>query len=194
MEAHVVIYLSLRKIYLKQIFQKHPEASQPMREITSSLLQINLEEVKMDHVKALVTALKNNGILEAFQNLDQNLQKEARFLRNYMVMYKILLHFVCANREGDCQLRLTSLNAMMPYFFVHDQINYARHSPLYLATMKELEHNEGDSWNYLKQNFSINKSGIPFCSIGSDHALEQENRSLKVTGGVKELTQEPTVL
>ena len=83
---------------------------------------------------------------------------------------------------------------MIPYFFVHDQTNYARHSPFYLATMNELEHNDGGSWNYLKDNFSINKSGIPFCSIGSDHALEQENKSLKVTGGVKGLTQEPTAL
>ena len=104
-----------------------------------------------------------------------------------------MLHFVRANREGGWQLHLTSLNAMIPYFFVHDQTNHAHHSLLYLATMKELEHNDGDSWNYLKENFSVNKSGIPFCSSGSDHALEQENGSLKVTG-VKRLTQEPTAL
>ena len=110
-----------------------------------------------------------------------------------MVRYEILLQFVRANCEGVWQLHLTSLNAMILYFFVHDQTNYARHSPLYLATMKELEHNDRNSWNYLKENFSINKSGIPLCSVGSDHVLEQENRSLKITGGVKGLTQEPTV-
>ena len=59
--------------------------------------------------------------------------------------------------------------------------------------MKVLEHNDGDSYNYLKENFSINKSSIPFRSIGSDDALEQKNRSLKVTGGVEGLTQEPIV-
>ena len=46
----------------------------------------------------------------------------------------------------------------------------------------------------LNENFSINKSSIPFFSIGSDDALEQKNRLLKVTGGVKGLTQEPTAL
>ena len=158
MEVHMVIYLSLCKIYLEQLFGKHPETSQPLREIISSLLQINLEEIKMDHVEASVTALKKDGILETFENFDQNLQQEARFLRNYMVMYEILLHLVRANHEGDWQLHLTSLNTMIPYFFKHDQTNYARHSPLYLATMKELEHNDSDSWNYLKENFSINKS------------------------------------
>ena len=68
MEVCMVVYLSLCKIYLEQFFQKHPEASQPLREIISLLLQINLEEVR-----ASVTALKNDGILEAFQNFDQNL-------------------------------------------------------------------------------------------------------------------------
>ena len=67
----------------------------------------------MDHVKTSLTALKNDSILEAFQNFDQNLQQEARFLSNYMVMYEILLHFVRANREGDWQLHLTSLLAMI---------------------------------------------------------------------------------
>ena len=40
------------------------------------------------------------------------------------------------------------------------------------------------SWQYLKDNFSINKTGIPFCSLGSDHAPEQDNKLLKVNGGV----------
>ena len=84
---------------------------------------------------------------------------------------------------------------MTPYFFARDQTNYAHHSPLYLATMKQLEQDDLDSWNYLKDHFLINKSGIPFCSIGTNHALKQENRSLKVTGGFKGVTiQEPNAL
>ena len=51
-----------------------------------------------------------------------------------------------------------------------------------------------DSWNYLKDNFSIKKSGIPFCSIGSDHALQQENKIMKLTGGVIGLMQNPAAL
>ena len=50
------------------------------------------------------------------------------------------------------------------------------------------------SWQYLKDNFSINKTGIPVCSMGSDHALEQDNKLLKVNGGVIGLTQNPTAL
>ena len=60
--------------------------------------------------------------------------------------------------------------------------------------MMGLKENDAVSWKYLKDNFSINKTGIPFCSIGSDHALEQDNKLLKVNGGVVGLTQNPTAL
>ena len=83
---------------------------------------------------------------------------------------------------------------MIPYFFAHDQMNYGRHAPLYVAKMRELQTKYIESWNYLKENFSINKTGIPFCSIGTDHALEQENKILKSNGGVKSLTQNATAL
>ena len=33
--------------------------------------------------------------------------------------------------------------------------------------------------------FFVNKFGIPFTAIGSNHGFEQENRALKVIGGIK---------
>ena len=33
----------------------------------------------------------------------------------------------------------------------------------------------------------MNKSHIPFSAIGADHAIEQENRAMKVLGGIKGL-------
>ena len=60
--------------------------------------------------------------------------------------------------------------------------------------MMGLKENDEVSWQYLKDNFSINKMSIPFCSIGSDHALEKNNKLLKVNGGVVGLRQNPTAL
>ena len=48
--------------------------------------------------------------------------------------------------------------------------------------------------NYLKKNFSISKTSIPFVAIGSDHAMEQGNKALKVLGGVTRLTQQTLAL
>ena len=60
--------------------------------------------------------------------------------------------------------------------------------------MMELKENDEMSWQYLKDNFSIYKTRIPFCLKGSDHALEQDNKLLKVNGGVVGLTQNSTAL
>ena len=43
-------------------------------------------------------------------------------------------------------------------------------------------------------DFFIIKSDISFCFIGSDHALEQENVTMKLTRGAIGLTQNQAVL
>ena len=138
--------------------------------------------------------MDDSGLFHCIELHDQSLMQQAKFLRNYMRMFEVLLLFNRASREENWKLHLTSLNSMIPYFFSHDQLNYARYTPLYLATMMELQTTDQMTWNYLENNFSINKTGVPFCSIGSDHALEQENKLLKVNGGVVGLTRKPAAL
>ena len=38
-----------------------------------------------------------------------------------------------------------------------------------------------------KGNFSVNKTLTPFSAIGADHAIEQENRAIKVLEGIKKI-------
>ena len=97
-----------------------------------------------------------------------------------MNMVKVLPLFNRASRQGLWELHLYSLNEIVNYFFAHDQINYARLSPVYLATMSQLQESDPDAWCYLKENFAVVKSDIPFTAIASDHPVEQENKVLKV--------------
>ena len=40
-------------------------------------------------------------------------------------------------------------------------------------------------WEFSEsRNFSVNKSQVPFCALGTAHALEQENRKMKVLWGI----------
>ena len=91
-------------------------------------------------------------------------------------------------------LHLSPLNDFAKYFFAHDQLNYARLTPMYLADMTKLEEDDKDMWDYLKENFSVGKSEVLFTSMGSDHAVEQENKNLKVSGRITGLTQMPLTL
>ena len=91
-----------------------------------------------------------------------------------MKVFEILILFIRASRQNDWNLHLASLNDFCKYFFAHDQLNYARMTPLYLANMTKLKTSDYEIWQYLEENFSIIKSKIPFVGIGTDHAHKQE--------------------
>ena len=114
---------------------------------------------------------------------------QAKYICNFMKVFEILILFIRASRENDWNLHLTSLNDFCKYFFVHNQLNYARMTPLYLANMTKLKTSDYEHWQYLEENFSINKSNILFVGIGNYHVLEQENKVMKVAGDVIGLTQ-----
>ena len=58
--------------------------------------------------------------------------------------------------------------------------------------MITLNTSDYESWQYLEKNFSIIK--MPFVVTGTDHVLEQENKVMKVAGGVIGLTQNQVAL
>ena len=52
--------------------------------------------------------------------------------------------------------------------------------------MCQLHNDDPTIWNrFVEGEFSVNKSNVPFSAIGANHALEQENRAIKVLGGTK---------
>ena len=178
-EAHTIIYLALYKLYNGK----------------KCLTVVgNKEETALKEFTDVVQEVRKCGVFDIVNKFDESLQQQALFLRNYMKMFESLLLFIRASRGRDWKLHLTSLDNVVKYFFAHDQINYARMVPLYLATMDDLSKNDIRTLNYLKENLSNSKTEIPFTIIGSDHSLEQENKVMKVTGGVVGLTQNPTAL
>jgi len=193
-ETHITLYLSLMKIYLATFGDKiasNHDLESIKKNIADSLM--GNEEMREIFDESCLGLIKEK-LFQCLESDGRLFKNQALFLWKYMEMFEILLLFLRASREEIWELHLASLDAMVPYFFLHDQINYARMTPLYLATMMELKTTDPESWHYLKHNFCINKTGVPFCSIGTDHALEQDNKKLKVNGGVVGLTQNPQAL
>ena len=79
------------------------------------------------------------------------------------------------------------------YFFAHDLLNYARMIPLYLAEMEKLPDSDPEIYQeFLDGNWVVNKNqDVAFCALGADHALQQINRSMKVSGGLVGITLNP---
>ena len=141
--------------------------------------------VKENH-RAILQLIKSIELESLQKNFDASLTKQTKFYRNYMKLFETLLLFIRASREQSWNLHLQSLHLLCPYFFAFDMLNYARMTPVYLSQMYRLEEQDPETWNMFNMgNFSVNKSRIPFTAIGADHGIEQENRALKVAGGIK---------
>ena len=110
-------------------------------------------------------------------------------------MYELLLLFTRATRQSLWNLHLASLEAMIPYFFVHELQNYARLISEYIAQMRNIKTYEEETWKFFEDgNFSVNKSHFPFSAIGADYGIRQLNQELKIVGGVKGLLQNENTL
>ena len=146
----------------------------------------------------------NKNLLERLQNakfhllqkeFDRKMENQARYYRNYIAAFEILLLFIRASRQQSWGLHLEALNEMVPYFFAFDMFNYARLTPVYLSQMTELKEKDNDTGQaFQAEHFSLNKSSVPFSAIGADHALEQQNRAMKVLGGIKGIANSQTAL
>ena len=102
---------------------------------------------------------------QLLSKFDDSLTYQNRFLRNFMNMVKVLLLFTRASRQRLWELHFYYLNVIVNYLFAHDQINYARLSPIYLATMSQLQESDPDACCYLQENFAVAKSDILFTAI-----------------------------
>ena len=109
--------------------------------------------------------------------------------------FETILHFIRGTRQRDLQLHLESIQSLMKYFFAHDHLNYAKLLPLYISTMQETEKRHPSLWReFTRGHFCVTKGLAGFTSTASDHGIEQENRKLKVMGGIVGLTQNEKAL
>ena len=60
--------------------------------------------------------------------------------------------------------------------------------------MTKLKTSDYEIWHYPEENFTIIQNKIPFVEIGTDQALEQENKVIKVAGCVIDITQNQATL
>ena len=166
-EAFLTLYLALYKVYSAKLIKQNTLIERDLRggviEAIVSLdghRTMNKEQLQSIH-RNFLAILESIDFVSIQSTLDNSL--------NYQ-----------ATRQKIWGLHLVSLHELVKYFFAYDMKNYARLTPVYLAQMFALKDNDKETWD-----FSVNKSCVPFSAIGGDHAIERENRSFKVLGGIK---------
>ena len=192
LEAHFALYSALFTRYFDCFIDHNQTIEKDLR----AVIVHSISEVSIyDTTKRNIVDEKHGGIKGVLNDtkfgdlqkkLDSQISNQSKFLRNFMKLFELLLLFIRASRDQLWELHLKTLHALCPYFFAFDMINYARMTPVYLSQMFNLKQTDKNTWDLLSNGgFCVNKSKVPFTSIGADHGIEQENRALKVTGGIR---------
>lgn len=109
-----------------------------------------------------------------------------KFLMNYIQMVERGQEFVFASRSQDWQLHLESCEKLAVDYHSTNRTKYMRMMPYYVASQYALQESDPPVWQALADGeFSVAKNDLPFTAIGVDHAGEQENKVLKVHGGLR---------
>lgn len=86
---------------------------------------------------------------------------------------------------------LEVLEALAPWFFVLDRMNYSRWLPVHIKDMKTLPPSIRAEF---KKNWVFLKGRRPFSAMPLDQAHEQNNEKVKHSGGAIGLTTNPAAL
>ncbi len=102
----------------------------------------------------------------------------------------LVLIFVRAHRERNFQLYLQVLEKLTPLFFALDHVNYARWMPVHIRDMKNLPDSIRNEFER-QGHWVLSKTNNSFSAIPVDQGHEQENASVKGSGGCIGLTENP---
>ncbi len=111
-----------------------------------------------------------------------------RFWDMLLQLQLLVLTFVRSHRERNLALYVEAMEALAPWFFALDHINYARWLPVHIKDMKALR---SDVKLVLEQNWVLTKTRRKFASMPLDQAHEQNNETVKGSGGAIGLTENP---
>ena len=103
----------------------------------------------------------------------------------------LVMIFIRAHRTNDFNLYVESLEALVPWFFALDHINYARWIPFHIRDMKLLSDNVKKD---LERCWVLRKTQNNFSCMPIDQAHEQNNSLVKGCGGAIGLTENPVAL
>ena len=191
-EYHLINFLAITMMKLDSL---------PKNILSSKLKNqcMKLKEALHNRESSMISIF--NDVQHDYINQIQEKQKDqeygglAQYLEQYLDQIENLLQIISSCRQGDWEGYLAALENGVKYFFAHDLFNYARLIPLHLAQMNDIQENNPELWECLKSgDFVVNKSGIPFSSLFTDQALEQEIKNLKRYGGIVGISQNDTAL
>ncbi|KAE8739201.1 hypothetical protein FOCC_FOCC015307 [Frankliniella occidentalis] len=166
----------------------HIKRAREVHQVTAAVLHTLLIEEYNSHP---------HEDIEFEQWIDERAKNSPTFLFWFTLLNLeiMLLDFVRSVRLGQYNNFKDALKAMVPWFFVFDHTNYARWLPVHIFDLEQLENTcPNVHKSFLEGHFVVNKTNNLFSCLGIDHALEQNNASVKGKGGISGLSHDPSAL
>ena len=118
-EAHMILNLSLFNLFYNDLLKVYPLTHLNLADELAKL-KSNIHYSK-GSLKELfnesLSKMQDERLIKEIKRFDEGLNYEAKFLRNYMKMFEVLLLIIQASCEDNWELHRASLELMIPYFF-----------------------------------------------------------------------------
>lgn len=197
--VHKLVYESLMRLIWEQFVSQLNENEQEYVKVQNFLSQLsNIDLNQKDIVSMLVTQdfkdLKAmwSQFLDHLRTSNGDL---SAFWMSYVDMVEdIILGLLRASREGNWELHLNAIRALIPWDFAYDRTNYARYLPVYYAQMSALCETHPEVYEAFRDGyFSVQMSSSnPFGRLPIDQALEVTvNRDTQTPGGTTRFSLKP---
>ena len=167
LEANFTLYLVLSTILFENVLTFDNEKWTALKTDFLRLTNSFLDSQKSQNDKyfmihnLFIEVLNSSEFLNQLNAFCSSFTYQAKYLYNFMKVFEILILFIRAFIQNNWNVHLASLNDFCKYFFAHDQLNYARITPLYLANMTKLKTSGNESWLHIEKNLVSLKVKFP---------------------------------
>ncbi|KYN02784.1 hypothetical protein ALC62_06362 [Cyphomyrmex costatus] len=184
LRAHILTHLVLSKIVFQNIEFIEEERGE---------MSIILDDIDRSRILTAESNTFFKAVAEKFEKQLIQLEKNgptAKLWIQYLRMVTLVKQFVEAERMGNWELHLATIQKMLPFFHASGHFNYAKSSHLYLQDMLQLREKMAPA-EYkaftCQGYFTIRRTSKFWSGTWSDMCIEQElMRSIKIKGGMTE--------
>ena len=185
LRAHQLVDLALNTVLLEAKADENGDISLPDTEKLANLYddlvsnQITADDVCSQPILSdLADSTQSKKILET--------SRTAKLWLQYMHLNDLLKKFIRAERTGNWQLHLKTLESMLPYLAASGHNLYTKSVWIYLERMSNLEEEHPDIHeSFIRGMHVVRRSERFWAGLSTDLIIEQVlMRSLKTSGGL----------
>ena len=187
----ILLCETMERLQWSAFFKTQEPETYKEKLLTIKRLQDSIAEKDADRSRKLLEEfyINSSSMIELFQNFQNevcNLSETFQYWDRFIALVAILRNLVRADREGDWNLHLHTVQCILPFFAFFDCVNYLRQCSLCLEDMRHLPETALEIHQvFLQGQLVVNRTPGKFKAVAADISLEQTiNLSQKSSGGI----------